>query len=305
MAEGISIFQKLKWRGEVLAYDFLRLLLCWLPIDAISWLGGAVLKLIGPLTSKQHIVLTGLRTAFPDWDEAKIKATAKAQWENTGRTFAEFMFIGRLRMGERVTLSGQEHFKALIDSGQAAVMVGGHFANWEMLNVALAHSGLKMRITYRPLNNPYFDAKIRKQRADFGVDLMTAKSGPRGAKELMVALKDGWSVGIMNDQKFNEGIAVDFFGHPAMTAPGPTRLALNTGAAFVPMNVVRTRGARFHATVYPPIKLSTTGDRHAKIRKGTEDITAVIEGWITAHPDQWFWSHRRWDKSHYKKEPKL
>ncbi len=285
----------------MLAYDALRLLLCWLPIDAISWLGGALFRLIGPMTSKQHIVTTGLRTAFPDRNARQIRRMAAAQWDNTGRTFAEFMFIGRLRMGDRVTLSGQEHFEAIKKSGKAAVLVGGHFANWEMLNVALSHSGLKMRITYRPLNNPYFDAKIRKQRADFGVDLMTAKSGPRGAKELMVALKEGWSVGIMNDQKFNEGIEVDFFGVPAMTAPGPTRLALNTGSLFVPMNVVRTRGAHFHATVYPAIKLPRTGDRHAKIRAGTEAITAWVEDRIREHPDQWFWSHRRWDKNHYHK----
>ena len=67
------------------------------------------------------------------------------------------------------------------------------------------------RITYRAANNPYIDRRIAKARLAYGTPVLTPKGA--GTRELMRALMKGESVGLMNDQKFNQGIAVPFFGY--------------------------------------------------------------------------------------------
>ena len=294
----MSFGHKLGWRLEALAYDVVGLILKLFPFNGISAFGGWLLRLIGPLTSKHHIAKTGLQIAFPDKSEAEIAQILKEQWDNTGRTFAEFPITHRIKAFEdgRVTIKGLEILKA----NAPAIIVTGHFANWEIMATVLTQSGLPVRITYRKINNTYIDARVRKQRERYGTKFLVQKSGHKGGRELLEALKNGESVALLNDQKFNTGVSVPFFGQDAMTAQGATRLALKTGCPLLPMAVKRN-GANFTVTFYDPIKLEDTGNREADVLNGVTQVTQFIETRIRKKPAQWFWVHRRWPKALYKK----
>lgn len=291
--------RKLGWRLEALAYDTVGLILKLFPFNGISAFGGWLLRLIGPLTSKHHIARTGLEIAFPKKTEDEINQILKDQWDNTGRTFAEFPITHRVKAfeGERVTIKGLDIFKA----NAPAIIVTGHFANWEIMATVLTQSGLPVRITYRKINNPYIDARVRKQRERYGTKFLVQKSGHKGGRELFEALKNGESIALLNDQKFNTGVNIPFFGEEAMTAQGATRLALKTGRPLLPMAVTRD-GANFTVTFYEPITLENTGERETDVIKGVAQVTQFIEDRIRETPEQWFWVHRRWPKSLYKKD---
>lgn len=305
MADPIpSLWQKIKWRFEVLAYDVVRGVMALFPFHRVSQFGGWLFRKIGPRTSKHHIVLTGLRTAFPEKTDAQIANLARAQWDNAGRTFAEFPLLGRVKVFDKnsnVEVEGLQRMQALAEANQGAILISGHFANWEIMAAVFAQANLPVRVTYRPTNNPYFDKRIRAQRAKYGIQLMVPKSRGRSARQLITALRAGDSIAILNDQKFNEGIAVPFFGVNAMTAPGAVRLALKTGAPLIPMSCERIDGgAQFKVAFLPPISLTVTGDQDQDIRAGVIQITQFVEDQIRANPEQWFWVHRRWDKAHYR-----
>jgi len=168
-----------------------------------------------------------------------------------------------------------------------------------VMATVLTQSGLPVRITYRKINNPYIDARVRKQRERYGTKFLVQKSTHKGGRELLEALKNGESVALLNDQKFNTGLAVPFFGQEAMTAQGATRLALKTGRPLLPMAVTRD-GANFTVTFYEPIKLETTGERETDVLNGVKQVTEFIEDRIREEPAQWFWVHRRWPKGLYK-----
>jgi hypothetical protein len=59
--------------------------------------------------------------------------------------------------------------------------------------------------------------------------------------------------GLLADQKMNDGIPVQFFGRPAMTAPALAVLALRFDCDVLPLRVERLDGARFRVTVFPPL----------------------------------------------------
>jgi KDO2-lipid IV(A) lauroyltransferase len=92
----------------------------------------------------------------------------------------------------------------------------------------------------------------------------------------------------------NDGIAVPFFGRPAMTAPALAQFALKYDCPLVPVHVVREGGFRFRVIVEPPLEVRPTGDRHGDLATITGAVNRVIEGWIRATPGQWLWLHRRW-----------
>jgi len=290
--------QRVKWRLEAIAYDIISGFMRLFPIDVISGFGGWLVRQIGPLTSKHKIARKGLTLAFPEKSEAEIEQLLKDQWDNTGRTFAEFPLSHRIKAfgkDDRVIVEGLEIFKA----NAPAITLSGHFANWEVMATALTQSGLPVRITYRKINNPHIDARVIKQRESYGTKFLVQKATHKSGRELLTTLKNGESIAILNDQKFNTGLSIPFFGHDAMTAQGAVRLAIKTGRPLLPMVVVRDK-AKFKVTFHKPIELVITGERETDIRNGVIQITKFIEARIRENPAQWFWVHRRWPKEIYK-----
>lgn len=293
-----SFSRGLTWRLEALAYDLVMRPLSFIPFSLLSRLGGSLFKLIGPLTSKHHIARTNIKIAFPQLSDSESKALLKAQWENCGRTLAEFIALHRLKAfapNSRITVDGLEKLTA----HNPAVIITGHFANWEIMALVMTQAELPVQITYRKINNPYINARVRRQREAYGTKLLVQKSGMKGAKELLEAISNGQSVALLNDQKFNEGLSLPFFSQDAMTASGAVRLALKTKRPLIPLSITR-QGSRFHMTVHDPIALDTKGTRNEIIRAGVLKINQFTEQIIRQKPEQWFWVHRRWPKAFYK-----
>ncbi len=292
-----SFGKRVSWRIEALAYDVVSFILNLFPFAWVSRAGGKLLRLIGPLTSKHKIAKRGLKIAFPEKSEAEIKVLLKAQWDNTGRTFAEFPLMHRIKAFDNthVEIKGLEHFEANVP----AVIVTGHFANWEVMATVLTQSAKPVRITYRKINNPHIDKRVRKQREAYGTKFLVQKSTHKGGRQLYGALRQGESIAILNDQKFNTGLPIPFFGTEAMTAQGATRLALKTERPLLPMAVTRD-GTKFTVTFYPPIDFNRTTEREEAVLDGVTKITQFIEDRVRENPAQWFWVHRRWPKEYYK-----
>lgn len=287
------------WVLETIAYDLFHLIIRAIPVDWASNFGGWVCVTFGPLTSVQKTVERNLQLAFPDMPEAERRALIRAQWENTGRVFAEFPILDKLTPESgRVEVINGERLEAIRDGGKPVVFASGHFANWEIMPATIVRYGVVCEMTYRAANNPFVDKRIRDSRARYGVKLFAPKGGD-GARELLEGMNRGASVALMNDQKFNQGIAVPFFGHMVMTAPGPSRLALRFGTVLQPMSVTRLKGARFKVVVEPPIEVPNTGDRSGDIETGVRRITEWIEARVREHPQDWFWVHKRWPNEAY------
>jgi KDO2-lipid IV(A) lauroyltransferase len=294
-----SWLQHLVWRIEALTYDLLGGLFALMPIDLASAAGGALLRAVGPLTGAHKTARRNLMIAFPEMEEAERRRLLKAQWDNVGRLAAEFQLMHRLTpQSGRIEVVGAERLEQIRASGESVVFVSGHLSNWEVMPMTIVQYGVTCQMTYRPANNPYIDRRIVESRRRYGVNLFAPK-GDSGSREILVALRRGESVALMNDQKFNGGLAAPFFGVPAHTAPGPTRLALRSSGVLQTMSVQRTRGARFRVVVHEPIVLERTGDRTHDIEEGVRRINAFIEERVRERPEEWFWVHKRWPTAAY------
>ena len=293
----MNLKAKIIWRLEAIVYDIISLFFRILPFNIVSSLGAVLFKLIGPMTNKNKIVRTGLKIAFPEKSEKEINNLVLRQWDNIGRTFAEFPVSHKIKIIDNKNISVNGLYKAVKNT--PALFISGHFANWEIILSLLIETKLPVQITYRKLNNPYIDYRIRKQREKNGAKFLIQKSGQTSARNLLKALKNNQSIAMLNDQKFNEGISVPFFGVNAMTSQGFVRLALKTDLPLIPVIVQRNK-SKFTINFYEPINFIRTRNKSLDVENGVIQINRFFEDRVKENPDQWFWAHKRWPNIHYK-----
>lgn len=267
-------------------------LLRLLPLDIASALGGVLGCAIGPFFSAHKTARKNLKEAFPDLSDREISTLVDKMWEHLGRVGAEYPFLDGERLTRRVEVAGVEHFP---EPGKPVLFFSGHIGNWELLSpVAFSH-GVDISIVYRHTNNPVVDAMIAGLRQHHCSELIS--KGLRGGIKILSVLKRGGSVALLADQKQNNGISVPFFGREAMTSPAIAEIALKYDIPIVPARMIRTRGANFRCLIYPPLTIQRTGNHKDDVLAAMGQINQMLEDWIRAHPEQWFWVHRRWPKT--------
>ena len=267
-----------------------------LPMEKASALGSWIARTIGPRLRVHKLARRNIERALPDESAAGVNDILAEMWDNLGRVVGEFPHIGKLDLynDPRFEVVGAEHIDAMRDDGKPGIFVTPHIGNWELSGYAVMQRGFlkNMAVVYRSPNDPAAEWLLKISRKNLAAELIA--KGPIGARRLIEVLRAGGHVGILPDQKMNDGIAVPFFGRPAMTAPAVAQLALKFGCTIVPGRVVRRDGARFRLIADPPIALPNSGDRHADVIALTTTINQVMEGYIREHPGQWLWVHKRW-----------
>jgi KDO2-lipid IV(A) lauroyltransferase len=272
-----------------------------LGVENAAKLGAAVVPMVGSLTSAQKTSLRNIRMCFPNESEKWHRELRAAAWREVGRMSGEFphmgAFLRKYENGE-VEFKGHERVEATL--GKGAVFIGGHFSNWEISSLCLAQVDRTCHFTYRPANNPIIDKYIVETRRQFGLELQAAK-GQEGGMGLLRSLMKKRSVALMNDQKYNAGLAAPLFGYDCMTADGPVRLALRFKVPLIPITGRRIDAKRFVTTAYEPIPLDYDRPGDANVLAGVTRVNQFMEARIREAPEQWFWAHRRWPKEAWRK----
>lgn len=268
-----------------------------LGLDRSSALGGWLGRSFGPKLGITRRARHNIERAMPELSAAEIDRILAAMWDNLGRTAFEYAHLdkfGRPEERHRIELVGAEALHALAKAGHGAMLVSGHFGNWELMPLAMRLEGLDGGAVYRAANNPYVNAWMVEMRRELIGPEQIAK-GPKGARQLVKAVRDNRFIAMLIDQKLSEGIEVTLFGLPAMTTPAPAGFAVRYGVAIVPAAIERTGGAHFRLTVYPRLDVETHAEPTDEIVRVTQVLNDFLEARIREKPENWFWLHNRWE----------
>ena len=269
-----------------LTYGFFRLL----PLEIASDAGGKLVRTMGPCMGISRVALRNLDMAFPEKTPDERAQILGGMWENLGRVIAEYPHLREL--GPRIELAGGEHLEKVAREGGPVIFFAGHLANWELCALTAKMNGVDIHLVYRKPNNPGVDSLLRHARNSGAKGHI--KKGREGAREIVSVLKKKGVIGMLMDQKLNEGLAIPFFGRPAMTAPAIAQFALRMKCPVYPCRVERLDGCAFRVTILPPLDTTPDGSGEEATRILT-DINKLLEDWIRERPEQWLWIHRRWD----------
>ena len=274
------------------------------PVRASDAAGRAA-RAVGPWLPVSRVADLNLRMALPELDAGARRGVVRAMWESLGRTLGELPHLGALREGAAEgpgwVVEGAEVVDGVSAVGGPAILFGGHIGNWEMMPVAAARHGVDIAGFYRPAENRAVDAVVAGLRQEaMGVEARLFPKGAAGARQALRHLGQGGVLGMLVDQKMNDGVEARLFGRPTMTASALAVLALRLRCPVIPAYVRRVGPARFRVVCEAPLALPATGDRAADVLALTQAVNDRLEAWIRAEPSCWLWVHRRWAKALYR-----
>ncbi|OOL19782.1 lauroyl acyltransferase [Bombella intestini] len=283
------------------------------PAALSSQLGGGIARHIGLFLPSSHIADLNLQRAFPTLEKQSRKKIIQGCWENIGSTLAELPHLPTLpsdsERGPGWRVLNDHLLHQVRQSGRPVIFFSGHLGNWELMPLIVARYGMGFSPFYRAPNNPLVDQLLcQLRRRIAGVPVSFFPKGKQGAREAVYHLAKGGYLGVLGDQKMNDGIEVSFFGHPTMTAPAAAALALRFNALIVTGYVWREGPARLvlevTSSLDPQTLIKPSLSRHEMIQHLTQRLNDELEQWITKRPENWLWLHRRWAKSYYQNKEK-
>ena len=265
------------------------------PIKVSSAIGSWVGRFLGPRISISCRARRNLARIYPEKSELVIEKMLLGMWDNLGRLVGEFPHLSKLNIykpGGFIEVIGGEIIDQLRDDNKPGIFFSTHMGNWEIIPLCGIQKGLSINRVYRAANNPLVEWLYNYGRASNSGALIP--KGPQGVRPLLDSLKKGEHIGVLMDQKMNDGISIPFFGIEAMTASAIAELALRFDCPMVPVHIKRLGGVKFRIIFESPLVLVKTGDKTEDVRSLMVQVNNKIEGWIKNSPEQWLWLHNRW-----------
>ncbi len=257
-----------------------------------SQLGGLIFRLA---SQQRELACEHLRCSLDWMDEPQIRLIAKQCFENLGKNIFEFMQFPRMnskRIQQSVSFEGTEYVKQALAQGKGAIILTGHFGNWELLAAGISATIAPLTPIVRELRSPRLNALVSSYRSRAGYRTIDRDTGIRQALQ---CLRRNELLGIVADVDTSvSGVFVDFFGRPAYTPYSPVAIALKTGAAVLPAFIVRQPDGSHRAIIEPPLALQRTDVKEKDLVINTQKFTKIIESYIRQYPAQWIWMHQRW-----------
>jgi Kdo2-lipid IVA lauroyltransferase/acyltransferase len=242
---------------------------------------------------RKKIVFNNLLIAFPDKSGEEREKIAKEFYKNFADGFIETIKL--LSSGEdfiRKHYTGDmKLFYELHSQGKKCQTHLGHNFNWELANVAMAfYTPYTLLTVYMPINNKIMDRLFKKIRGKTGAVLLPATEMrtamlPWRDKQYLLALVADQNPGIPSKAYW-----LNFFGRPTPFVTGPEKGARANDSAVVFIHFTKKKRGYYEAHA----QLATLEPSALAETQLTKNYIQYLEKVITANPEMWLWSHRRW-----------
>lgn len=264
-------------------------LLHWLPLPALralGWLLGRTLYLLG--SERRRVAATNLRLCFPELSERERRRLLKRHFVAFARAVLDrtlCWWAPRARLERLIRLSGAERLKS--DDGRPVILLAPHFVGLDA-----AGSVISMRTpavsVYANQKNPVFNAVFYAGRMRFNAPILLSRQD--GMRKALKALKQGLPFYYLPDMDFGarDAIFAPFFGVPAATITGVSRLARATNAHIVPC-ITRMVADGYEVELQP----AWSDYPGESVEADTLRMNRYIEEQVRRMPEQYFWLHKR------------
>ena len=266
-------------------------LLHFLPLAAIAAIGNAVGAIAFRLVpERRRVTRVNLERCFPAMAPAERERLARAHFRAFCRSFVEYALLWwapRDRIERLIRVQGLEHLRAL--DGAPAILFAPHFVGLDA-GFARLSCEIDMVSMYARQKDRAFAERLLRGRTRFGRQRLVSRQ--EGIRAAIAGMREGLPLYYLPDQDFGrrDAVFVPFYGVPAATVPGLSRLARMTGARVLPCTTrILPGGAGYLVEIEPPWEGFPTDDVAADTRR----MNAWLEQKIPQMPEQYLWMHKR------------
>ena len=266
-------------------------LLHLLPLQVLAALGRAAGGLLYLLAGeRRRVALTNLKLCFPERSEGERRRIARAHFQALARSLLEHGLLwwsSKARVQKLVRIEGLEHWLAV--AGKPVIWLVPHFVGLDMGGARIITEWRGVSV-YSRQKNSAFDRVLLHGRTRFVQPVLFSRQD--GIRPVVKAVREGLPFYYLPDMDFGErdSLFVPFFGVPAATITGLTRLARLARAVVVPAVTQQLPGAQGYVLrFYPAWENYPTDDAAADTRR----MNAFIEDRVREMPEQYYWVHKR------------
>jgi KDO2-lipid IV(A) lauroyltransferase len=255
---------------------------------------GLAFVLYAVIRYRRGIVLSNLKTAFPEKTETERLAIAKRFYRNFTDNFIETVKIlsaSPAFLKKRLILDNPELLDHFYDQGRKLQVHLGHLFNWELGNATIPLlTRYPFLVAYMPLENKAFERLFLHLRGRTGSIPLPAT---RMQRAILPYRNQQYILALVADQSPGgpeNSYWLNFFGRPTPFVRGPERGARIGDIPAVFVRFYKVGRGRYR------VQLTTIADHPGQLPEGelTRRYIRFLEDAIRQQPDNWLWSHKRW-----------
>ena len=239
---------------------------------------------------RRRVCLLNLARCLPELAASERSALARRHFRAVGRSLLErgiLWWAPRERIVRMVRIAGFEHLRSL--AGQPVILLAPHFVS---LDVGFARLACEIDLAsiYANQKSRVMNRTLLAGRTRFGAQRLYSRQD--GVRPALAALKEGLPFYYLPDQDYGprDAMFVPFFGVPAATITGLSRLARLADARVVPCVTRMLQGGEgYVVTCHPAWESFPSEDIAADTRR----MNAFVEERVREMPEQYFWTHKR------------
>jgi KDO2-lipid IV(A) lauroyltransferase len=272
-----------------------------LPRPVSYLIGHAGASLVARFAPRATAALAdNLRALFPDESEAQLRARALETYRSYTRDTIDFLrALDDPRIDEAFEFSEdtRRHAMELYGGGRGAILVTGHYGNWEAGGLLMARV-LKLPLTVVAMREA--DATVNRIRNEIrermGIETVEVRQSLDTPLKIRAALARNRFVAILVDRHHGrDRVPVTFLGRPASLLRTPLLIAAMTGAPVAVSMIERLGPGRFHAWMGPPMSAPPGLPREQGITVVAQQVADYIGERVRARPQCWYHFYRYWD----------
>ena len=236
-------------------------------------------------------------SAFSDTDPefgVELRELSRAVMRSYARYYLETFRLqiipdARINAGMHVNQENVDLTLEYMKNGRGVIYALPHMGDFEQAGrwVILAGAGSFTTVAERLKPESVFQ-RFLAFRQGLGMEVLPTTGGPHPFGVMAQRLRAGKLICIVADRDLSDtGVEVEFFGEKALLPAGPAALAVQTGAALMPVACWFVGEADWAAHVYDEIPVPAEGSRKEKAAAMTQALATVFEQAIREHPEDW------------------
>jgi phosphatidylinositol dimannoside acyltransferase len=244
-------------------------------------------------SSVQRLEANLRRVAGPAVPAGQVRRLSRAGMRSYLRYWLEVFRLPvipreRLMAGMHINSDQEEVAFAHLAAGRGVIFALPHMGNYEQAGayIVMRGAGTFTTVVERLGSGAVYE-RFLSFRESLGMEVLPHTGGEGPFPVLAERLRQGRLVCLVCDRDLTAtGVEVQFFGEPARMAAGPAALAVQTGAALMPVTLW-FQGQDWGARIYPEVPVPPTGTEREKISAMTQQMAGAFEEGITEHPEDW------------------